>query len=72
MTMSEYLHIRNEYRRQLENLEEKYTKKEISVDAFKTNYHIIIGTYLILTRPDEMLDPDIFIMEHGIDELRRK
>ncbi len=70
MTYSEFKHIRSEYARQLTNLEDSYRNKKISDTDFKVRFRSLIENYLIHTRPDDVIDTDVFIIQNGFAELK--
>lgn len=72
MTFSEFKHIRSEYARQLANLEDSYQNKKISDTDFKARFRSLIENYLMHTRPDDVIDADVFIIQNGHVELKVK
>ena len=70
MTFSEFKHIRSEYARQLSNLEDSYQNKKISDTDFKVRFRSLIENYLMHTRPDDVIDTDVYIIKNGHVELK--
>ena len=70
MTFSEFKHIRSEYARQLANLEDSYQNKKISDTDFKVCFRSLIENYLMHTRPDDVIDTDVYIIQNGYVELK--
>ena len=70
MTFSEFKHIRSEYARQLANLEDSYQNKKISDTDFKVRFRYLIENYLMHTRPDDVIDTDVYIIQNGHVELK--
>ena len=70
MTFSEFKHIRFEYARQLTDLEDSYRNKKISDTDFKVRFRSLIENYLMHTRPDDVIDTDVFIIQNGHAELK--
>ena len=70
MTFSEFKHIRSEYARQVSNLEDSYQNEKISDTDFKVRFRSLIENYLMLTRPDDVIDTDVYIIQNGHVELK--
>lgn len=70
MTFSEFKHIRSEYAKQLTNLEDSYQNEKISDTDFKVRFHSLIENYLMHTRPDDVIDTDVYIIQNGHAELK--